>query len=66
MDPSITPHVAAARRIPVAIKGELKAELKRQVEKKVIEPVSEPTPWVSALALMVKKNGSLYRPKTTK
>lgn len=37
----------------------MKAELKRLVEKKVIEPVSEPTLWVSALALVVKKNGKL-------
>lgn len=59
VDPSITPHVAAARRVPVAIKGKLKAELKRLVENKVIEPVSEPTPWVSALALVIKKNGKL-------
>ena len=59
MHPSIILHVAAARRIPVAVKGELKSMLKRLVEKKAIEPVSEPLPWLSALALVVKKNGKL-------
>ena len=59
VDPNIRPHVAAARRIPVALKGKLKAELGRLVEKRVIEPVSEPTPWMSALSLVVKKNGNL-------
>ena len=59
VDPCVTPNVAATRRIPVSIKNNLKAELEKLVKKKVIEPVSEPTPWVSALALVVKKNGNL-------
>ena len=59
VDSGVTPNVAAARRIPVALKDKLKVELEKQVKKKVIEPVSESTPWVSALALVVKKNGNL-------
>ena len=59
VDPGVTPNVAAAWRIPVAIKNNLKAELEKLVKKKVIEPVSKPTPWVSALELVVKKNGNL-------
>lgn len=58
-NPSITPHISPARRVPVAIKPKLEAELQRLVEKDVIEPVSEPTNWVSGLALVVKKNGKL-------
>ena len=55
--------------IPVAIKNNLKAELEKLVKKKIIEPVSELTPRVSALALVVKKNGNLricIDPQTTK
>ena len=59
VDSGVTPNVAAARRIPVALKDKLKVELEKRVKKKVIEPVSVPTPWVSALALVVKKNGNL-------
>ena len=59
VDSGVIPNVAAARRIPVALKDNLKVELEKLVKKKVIEPVSEPTPWVSALALVAKKNGNL-------
>ena len=59
VDPGVTPNVTALRRIPVAIKNNLKAELEKRVKKRVIEPVSEPTLWVSALALVVKKNRNL-------
>lgn len=59
VDPSVTPNVAAARKIPVALRDKVKNELEKLVKKKVIEPVNEPTLWVSALALVVKKNGRL-------
>ena len=59
VDSGVTLNVAAARRIPVALKDKLKVELEKLVKRKVIEPVSESTPWVSALALVVKKNGNL-------
>ena len=59
VDSRVTPNVAAARRIPVALKDKLKVELEKLVKKKVFEPVSEPIPWISALALVVKKNGNL-------
>jgi hypothetical protein len=59
VDPTITPHVAAARRVPVALKPRLKAELDKLVKNNVIEPVSNPTNWVSGLALVVKPNGKL-------
>lgn len=59
VDTAVTPNVAAARRVPVALKDKLKVELEKLVKKKVIEPVSEPIPWVSALALVMKKNGNL-------
>ena len=59
VDSGVSPNVAAAWRIPVVFKDKLKVELEKLVRKKVIEPVSELTPWVSALALVVKKNGNL-------
>ena len=49
VDSGVTPNVAAAGRMPVALKDKLKVELEKLVKKKVIEPVSEPIPWVSAL-----------------
>ena len=60
VDSGVTPNVAAARRIPVALKDKLKVELEKLVKKDVIEPASEPIPWVSTLALVVKKNGNLW------
>ena len=51
VDSGVTPNVAVARRIPVALKDKLKIELEKLV--------SESTPWVSTLALVVKKNGNL-------
>ena len=59
VDKTVTPSVAATRRVPVALKPRLKAELRDLVEKNIIEPVSKPTSWVSALALVVKPNGKL-------
>ena len=41
MDPRITSHIAATRRVPLAIKGKLKTELNRLVNKKVTGPVTE-------------------------
>ena len=39
VDPSVSPHVAAARRIPVSIQGRVKAELDLLVKRGVLSPV---------------------------
>lgn len=57
VDKTVTPNVAATRRVPIALKSCLKTELERLVKQGIIEPVVNPTRWVSALALVVKPNG---------
>ena len=54
-----TPVVAPPRRIPTSLKNKLKEEFDRQQQLDVIAPISEPTPWVSSLAVAVKKSGAL-------
>jgi hypothetical protein len=58
-DPSITPEVAASRRVPIAMKPRLKEELERMTREGVIEKVEQPTDWVSSMAMAVKKTGEL-------
>ena len=54
-----TPVVAPPRRVPTSLKKKLKTELDRlqQLEEKAL--INEPTPWVSSLAVAVKKLGAL-------
>ena len=59
VDKSVSPTIAAARRVPVALKPRLKAELQAMEKQGIIEAVSKPSNWVSALALVVKPNGKL-------
>ena len=54
-----TPVVAPPRRVPTSLKNKLKEELDRLQQLEVIAPISEPTPWVSSLAVAVKKSGAL-------
>ena len=54
-----TPVVAPPRRVPTSIKVKLKQELDRLERLEVITPIDEPTPWVSSLAVAVKKSGAL-------
>ena len=54
-----TPVVAPPHRVPVSLKNKLKEELDRLQQLGVIAPIDEPTPWVSSLAVAVKKSGSL-------
>ena len=54
-----TPVVAPPRRVPVSLKNKLKEELNRLQQLEVIAPINEPTPWVSSLAVAVKKSGVL-------
>ena len=54
-----TPVVAPPRRVPTSLKSKLKEELDRLQQLEVIAPIDEPTPWVSSLAVAVKKSGAL-------
>ena len=54
-----TPVVAPPHRVPTSLKSKLKQELDRLQQLEVIAPIDEPTPWVSSLAVVVKKSGAL-------
>ena len=54
-----TPVVAPPHRVPTSVKKKLKIELDRLQQLEVIAPINEPTPWVSSLAVAVKKSGAL-------
>ena len=54
-----TPVVAPPRRFPTSLKSKLKQELDRLQQLEVIAPIDELTPWVSSLAVVVKKSGAL-------
>ena len=58
-DPSVSPVQMPLRRLPVAIREKVATELRILVQEGIIEPVSEPTPWVSALLVATKPDGSL-------
>ena len=59
VDPSATPVAVPPCRLPTALKGQLKQELDRLQQLEVLAPIDEPTPWVSSLAVAVKKSGAL-------
>ena len=58
-DPNIRPVQMPLRRLPVAIRDRVQLELSKMVQDDVITPVTEPTPWVSALLVVTKPDGSL-------
>ena len=47
------------RKLPVAIKEKVHAELDRLLREGIIAPVTELTPWISALLVVTKPNGSV-------
>ena len=59
VDPTVTPVVMPARRIPAALKPKLKNAVDKLVDQKVIAPVNRPTDWVSGLVVATKKSGDL-------
>lgn len=54
-----TPVVAPPRRVPTSLKMKLKEELDRLQQLEVIATIRKRTPWVSSLAVAVKKSGAL-------
>ncbi|KAL1265326.1 hypothetical protein QQF64_003353 [Cirrhinus molitorella] len=59
LDESVHPSVCAPRRIPVAMKDKVLQDLERMARLGIISPVEEATPWVSAMAATVKKDGTV-------
>jgi hypothetical protein len=53
------PVIAAARKIPVALRDRVKAKLDVMESINVIEKVNEPTDWVSAIVIVEKPNKDL-------
>ena len=54
-----TPVLAPPRRVPTSLQVKLRKELDRLQQLEVIAPIDEPTPWVSSLAVAVKKSRAL-------
>ena len=60
VDVSTKPRVLLpCRKLPIAIRDKVKTELDNLVERGVITHINEPTDWVSQMAVVNKKNGSL-------
>ena len=56
VDPNASPHIAASRRVEVAMKPKLKRKFNELINLGVIVQVTEPTNWVNAFTYTVKKN----------
>ncbi|KAL8611232.1 hypothetical protein ACOMHN_013663 [Nucella lapillus] len=59
IDPSITPIVKPARKVPQAMEKNVKFELENMVKRGVIVRETEPTEWVSQMVTARKKNGDI-------
>ena len=59
VDATVKPVQLPLRRLPVAIRDRVQAELQKMVDNDVIAAVTTPTPWVSALLVVTKQDGSL-------
>ncbi|KAJ8332978.1 hypothetical protein SKAU_G00418740 [Synaphobranchus kaupii] len=61
LDPEAQPVITPARRIPIAMRGNVKAELDRMTSLGVLAPVSEPSEWVSSMVATHKKKSDEIR-----
>ena len=59
VDPTVTPVVSPARRVPVSMKPKLQQELKRLSSLGVIKSVDQPTEWGSQMAISMNKSGDV-------
>ena len=57
IDKSVTPVKLPVRRVPLAIKPKLKKEIDRLTSLGIIQPVDIPTDWISAMVVVMKRNG---------
>ncbi|CAH2092466.1 unnamed protein product [Euphydryas editha] len=56
---NVCPSVCPVRKIPLGIRDKLKSELEKMENMEIIRKVSHPTPWVNAIVLPAKKDGSV-------
>lgn len=56
LKPDATPHVAAPRKVPLALHNKVKEELNRMVHEGIIAKVEEPTEWVSNMVIVNNPN----------
>ena len=59
VDPTVSPVVKPARKIPQTMEKKVKEELDNMVKKGVIIRETEPTEWVSQMVAARKKNGDV-------
>ncbi|XP_013196514.1 uncharacterized protein K02A2.6-like [Amyelois transitella] len=57
--PGAQPSVCPVRKIPVGVRDKLRIELDRMENLGVIRRVTHPTPWVNAIVVAAKKDGSI-------
>lgn len=58
LENNASPSVCPVRKIPLGIRDKLKTELERMEQMGIIRKVTHPTPWVNAIVLPAKKDGS--------
>lgn len=59
VDPSVSPHISARRRLPLAIVPKVDAKLDEWLESKVIIPWNGPSRWISPMVIVTKDNGDI-------
>lgn len=59
VDKSAQPSVCPVRKIPIGVRDKLLLELVRMENMGVIRKVSHPTPWVNAIVVAAKKDGTI-------
>ena len=59
VDPTVTPVVMPAHRVPIALREPLKEKVNELVSLNVLCPVEEPTPWVNQMVTVRKPNGDI-------
>src|SRR6218665_1055597 len=59
VDEKIPPVQKALRKLPLGVRDKVNAELQRLKSVAVITPVSEHSPWISALLVVTKPDGTI-------
>ena len=59
VDEKVTPVKLPLRKIPLALKPKLKKEIDRLTNLGIIQPIEVPTDWISAMVIVMKKNGKV-------
>ncbi|KAK3770331.1 hypothetical protein RRG08_029984 [Elysia crispata] len=59
VDPDIKPQILPCRKVPFALEKKVEEELNSLMNRGILQRVTEPSDWVSQMAIVEKKNGSL-------